>query len=70
MKWSWNRISRNALKEKFHSASFPEVNIFYISYCDVMLKRNKFLWILVGKGFRENVEAQKISFKFHSKTVI
>ena len=47
-----------------------QLNIFYISYCDVMLKRNEFLWILVGKGFREKVEAQKISFKFHSKTVI
>ena len=32
-----------------------------------MLKRNEFLWILVGKGFREKVEAQKISFKFQFK---
>ena len=30
-----------------------KLDIFYISYCDAMLKRNKFLWIFSGKSFRE-----------------
>ena len=65
MKWHERKISHCILP--FRNS---KLHIFYISYCDVMLKRNEFLWILVGKGFREKVEAQKISFKFHSKTVI
>ena len=32
MKWPWNYISWNALKEKFHSVSFPLVRKIYLKY--------------------------------------
>ena len=43
------------------------LHIFYISYFDVMLKRNEFLWIFFNQ--RPKVQANRTSFKFHSKTV-
>ena len=39
MKWPWNCISWNALKEKFHSVSFPLD--FFPYYCIFLLKWNK-----------------------------
>ena len=53
---------------KLYSGNFPEwlllkryiylrnykLHIFQISYCDVMLKRNEFLWIFVRQRFPQN----------------
>ena len=41
MKWSWNCISWNALKEKFHSVSFP-LDIFSIVF---ILGWSLYFWI-------------------------
>ena len=60
-------FSKTAAKYIYFKNS--RLHIFYISYFDVMLKRNKFLWIFFKFRFRQKVYAKRISFKFHSKTV-
>ena len=34
---------------------------FYIFYCDVILQRNEFLWIFLGKGFHEKCKHTEIA---------
>ena len=47
---------------KIYLLTNSKLHIFYISYCDVMLKRNEFLYIFfLGKGFREKCEHTKIA---------
>ena len=45
-KFSWMATSQRHLQRYIYLKS-SKLDIFYISYCDVMLKRNVFLWILV-----------------------
>ena len=43
-KFSWMAASQRQL-QSYLSLRNSKLQIFYISYCDVMLKRNEFLWI-------------------------
>ena len=43
-KFSWMAASQGQL-QRYVSLRNSKLQIFYISYCDVMLKRNEFLWI-------------------------
>ena len=42
-------------------------HISYISYFDVMLKRNELLWIFLGKGFDEKCKQTELAFNFIQK---
>ena len=44
-----------------------KLHIFYISYCDGMLKKNEFLWIFLGKGFREKSNHTELALNFIQK---
>ena len=44
-------FSKTAAKYIYFKNS--RLHIFYISYFDVMLKRNEFFWIFLSKGFDE-----------------
>ena len=43
-KFSWMAASQRQLQRYIYLRN-SKLQIFYISYCDVMLKRNEFLWI-------------------------
>ena len=43
-KFSWMVASQRQL-QSYVSLRNSKLQIFYISYCDIMLKRNEFLWI-------------------------
>ena len=43
--------------------------MFYISYFDVMLKRNEVYGFFLSKGFDETRKQTKTALKVHSKTV-
>ena len=43
------------------------LQIFYISYCDVMLKRNELLWIFLGKDFCEKCKHTEIALNVIQK---
>ena len=43
-----------------------KLHIFYISYCDVMLKRD-FYGFLLGKGFREKCKHTEVVLNFIQK---
>ena len=40
---------------------------FYISYFDVMLKRNEFLWLFLSKGFAEKWKHTELALNFFQK---
>ena len=42
-------------------------HIFCISYFDVMLKRDEFLWIFLTKGFNEKCKQTKLALDFIQK---
>ena len=44
--------------------------ISYISYFDVMLKRNEFLWILLSDGFEEKCKLTELALNFIQKHYI
>ena len=43
------------------------LHIFYISYFDVMLKRNEFFWIFLSNGFNEKWELTDLALNFIQK---
>ena len=43
------------------------LHIFYISYFDVMLKRNEFLWIFLSNGFGEKCKLTELDLNFIQK---
>ena len=43
------------------------LHIFYISYFDVTLKRNEFLWIFLSKGFGEKCKPTELALNFIQK---
>ena len=44
-KFSWMAASQRQLQRHIIDLRNSKLQIFYISYCDVMLKRSEFLWI-------------------------
>ena len=52
--------------QKYAYLRNSKLHIFYISYCDVVLKRNKFLWTFV-KGFREKCKHTELALNFIQK---
>ena len=44
-----------------------KLQIFHIFYCDVMLKRNEFFWIFLGKGLREKCKHTEIALNIIQK---
>ena len=44
-----------------------KLHILYISYGGVILKRNNFLWIFLGKGFREKCKHIEIALNIIQK---
>ena len=44
-----------------------KLDIFYISYCDIKLKRNKFYGFLLGKGFRKKCNHTGLALNFIQK---
>ena len=43
------------------------LHIVYISFFDVMLKRNEFLWIFLSKGFDERCKQTELALNFIQK---
>ena len=43
------------------------LHIFYISYFDVILERNEFLWIFFSNGFDEKCKLTKLALNFIQK---
>ena len=54
-------------QQRYTYLTNSKLHIFYISYCDAMLKRNKFLWIFLGKGFHEKCKHAKIALNIIQK---
>ena len=52
-KYPWMAASQRQLLQRYIYFRNSRLHIFYISYSDVMLKRNKFLLIFLSKGFGE-----------------
>ena len=42
-------------------------HIFYISYFDVMLKQNRFLWIFLSNGFNKKCKLTELALNFIQK---
>ena len=59
------------LSQKFKLyQEYSQLHIVFISYCDVMLKRNEFLWIFIRQGFREKCEHSEIASNIIQKQYI
>ena len=43
------------------------LHVFYISYFDVMLKRNEVLWIFISKGFDEKCKQTELALNLIQK---
>ena len=43
------------------------LHVFYISYFDVMLKRDKFLWIFLSRDFDEKCKQTELTLDFLQK---
>ena len=56
----------NFILEIFLNGCFSKTaaNTFYISYCDVMLKRNEFLCFFLDKDFRERCKHTELALYF------
>ena len=67
-KYSSMAASQRQLQRYIYSRN-SRLHMFYISYSDVMLERDKFLWIFFKWRFQRKVSAHRISFKFYSKTI-
>ena len=46
------------------------LHIFHISYFDVMLKSNKFLWSFLGKGFNEKCKQTELALNFNQNSIL
>ena len=55
-------FSKTAAKYIYFKIS--KLHIFYISYFDVMLKRDKFLRIFLSKGFDEKYKETELALNF------
>ena len=58
-------FSKTAAKYIYFKIS--KLHIFYISYFDVMLKRDKFLRIFLSKGFDEKYKETELALNFIQK---
>ena len=58
-------FSKTAAKYIYFKNSFK--THIYISYVDVMLKRNEFLWIFLRKGFDEKCKQRELALYFIQK---
>ena len=58
-------FSKTAAKYIYFKNS--RLHIFYISFFDVMLKRNEFLWIFLSKGFDERCKQTELALNFIQK---
>ena len=55
--------SQRQLQRYIYFRTF-KLDIFYISYCDVMLKRNEFYGFELGKGFHEKCKHTELAINF------
>ena len=58
-------FSRTAAKYIYFKNS--RLHIFYISYFDVMLKMDEFLWIFLSKGFDKKCKQTELALDFIQK---
>ena len=58
-------FSKTAAKYIYFKNS--RLHIFYISYFDVMLKRNEFLWLFLTKGFVEKCKKTELALNLIEK---
>ena len=61
-------FSKTAAKYIYFKNSI--LHIFYISYFDVMLKRNEFFWIFLSKGFEEKCKQTKLALNFIQNSIL
>ena len=59
--------SHRQLKRNIFILEVLKLHIFYVSYCDVMLKRNNFYGFLLGKAFRKKFKHTELALNFFQK---
>ena len=63
-----NCFSNTAAKYIYFKNS--RLHIFYISYFDIMLKRNKFLWTFLSTGFNEKCKQRELALKLFKNSIL
>ena len=61
-KYSVMAASQRQLQRHIYFKKF--LHIFYISYFDVMLKTNGFLWVFLSNGFGEKCKHTEVALNF------
>ena len=68
-KYLWMAAFQRQLQSIFILKN-SRLHIFYISYFDVMLKRNEFFWIFLSKGFEEKCKQTKLALSFIQNSIL